>query len=240
MLDALLSGTALNALHFSTDAFLEHVHWSWFLPTLKTYPESEQKLFLSALTPTSAKNLSKALDQLSHEEELLPLAKEFFRETLLSSLIDSKKPPLPISLIPESPFSRLLTFSKKELVRLINLLALHDLAPELKTIVDTKALKKISSYLTEEEKKILKTIHGEAPSRFLQRWDGSEDSFRTLLHRKGLTRFAMAISDQGDDFLWHLCHTLDIGRGSALFKLYIKEIPREVRLKLAEQLQALL
>ena len=34
----------LDGLSHST--ILEKVHWSWFLPTLKSYSEMEQKLFL--------------------------------------------------------------------------------------------------------------------------------------------------------------------------------------------------
>src|SRR3990167_7665193 len=45
--------------HFYNGHLLEDVHWSWFLPTLKLYPESEQKLFITALDSRLEKNLAK-------------------------------------------------------------------------------------------------------------------------------------------------------------------------------------
>lgn len=230
---------------FTPQALLEKVHWSWFLPTLKTYSEDEQKLFLAALKPLFAKNLAKTLDLLQRNEEISKPAKHYLRQVLLDSLIDRENPPIAAEYLPDSPLKKLLKRSKKELVKLIDLLSLHDLAEELRQIVETKMLKKIYSFLSEEEKKVLKAAgnYKEALTTGrigLDRWDGSEESFRTLLHRRGLARFAIALSGQSADFLWHICHQLDIGRGSTLYKLCAKETSLTMREIVTRQVEELL
>lgn len=211
---------------FSKDAVLDRVHWSWFLPTLKLYPESEQKLFLSTLDPQSEKNLAKALTLSVGGVEVSPVGRDFLRKILLDSLNGSNV--LPISYLSQSKLEKLLHLSKNKLTQLIDRLSLYDLSMELRQIVETKILKKIYSLLTEEEKNLLKTIAIHKDSFILgrlgiEKWDGSEESLRTLLHKRGLVRFGAALSGQDPDFIWYICHGLDIGRGSVLHKLCIDE-----------------
>jgi hypothetical protein len=214
--------------YFSNGHILEKVHWSWFLPTLKTYPETEQKLFLLALDPYAAKNLAKTLTLSSNGQEMSEIGRSFLRKTLLNSLLGPEDRLLPTDYLPPSPLNRLLPLSKKELTRLIDLLSLHDLAAELRQIVETKILKKIYSLLTEEEKKFLKlAMNYKDPFHLgklgLDRWDGSEESIRTLLHKRGISRLGAALSGQDPDLIWYICHQLDIGRGNALDKACAKE-----------------
>lgn len=230
---------------FTLDAILSKVHWSWFLPALKTYSEKEQELFLSTLDPFSAKNLAKTLDILFDKEKLSPLVTDYLHQVLLGSIANQNDLPLPSTYLPVTPLKPLLSLSKKELVRLIDLLSLYDLAEEQRLIVETKILKRIYSLLTEEEKKLLKKASAQKEAYTLgriglERWDGSEESLRSLLHRKGLARLAAALSGEGSDFLWHICHQLDIGRGSVLFKLASKESPSHLRETITRQIVELL
>lgn len=213
---------------FANGGMLENVHWSWFLPTLETYPTAEQKLFLSSLSPYAAKNLAKALKISFSVQEISEAARSFLRQILIHSLTGPEDRLLPVNYLPPSPLTPLLKLSKKELIRLIDSLSIYDLAAELRQIVETKILKKIYSFLSEEERKFLKaaTAHKEhfvLARMGLERWDGTEESFRTLLHRRGLARLGAALSGQDPDFIWYICHQLDIGRGNALFKLCAKE-----------------
>lgn len=216
---------------FSHRTLLNEVHWSWLLPTLKTYPKLEQELFLSALE-SSQESLAEALGIAADGSSALNVAaRGFLRQTLLASLVGPEDRLLPAANLPSSPLAPLLKLSKKELMRLIDLLSLHDLAAELRQIVETKMLKKIYSLLTEEEKKRLMTLmaHPEtAPFPRIgldrsSRWDGTAESLRSLLHRFGLARFGTALSAQDPDFIWYICHKLDIGRGTALYKLCSQE-----------------
>lgn len=240
-LEKFLNPEALNQLQeiqnppkdFSMDTFangniLEKVHWSWFLPTLKSYSEIEQKLFLAALNPYAAKNLAKVLTLSSNGQEITEIGRSFLRKLLLDSLLGSMSDLLPVSCLPHSSLDKLLHLSKKELTHLIEKLAIFDLALELKQIVETKTLKKIYSLLTEEEKKILKLAntqkeHHHFGKMGLERWDGSEETLRKLMHKRGLNRLGVGLSGQDPDFIWYVCHRLDIGRGSALHKQCTEE-----------------
>lgn len=213
---------------FSNGNILEKVHWSWFLPTLKAYSETEQKLFLSALNPYAAKNLAKTLTLSLNGTELSEAGRSFLRKLLFDSLLGPRDCLLPIDYLPSSPLNRLLNRTKKELTHVIDLLSLYDLAVELRQIVETKILKKIYSLLTEEERKFLKNALNHKDPFVLgklgmERWDGSEESLRTLLHKRGLVRLGAALSGQNSDLIWYICHQLDIGRGAALHKLCAKE-----------------
>ncbi|MBX7066385.1 MAG: hypothetical protein K1X28_04060 [Parachlamydiales bacterium] len=213
---------------FYNGHILEKVHWSWLLPTLRLYSEAEQKLFLSALNPHAEKNLAKALTLSVGGEGVSEVGRAFLRKILLDSLMGPKDQMLPIPYLPHSKLSRLLNLTKKELTLLIDRLSLYDLAMELRQIVETKILKKIYSLLSEEEKTALKTI-GSHKDPFvlgrlgIEKWDGSEESLRTLMHKRGLVRFGAGLSGQDPDFIWIICHQLDIGRGSALHKLCMNE-----------------
>ncbi len=224
---------------------LDKVHWSWFLPTLKLYPQAEQKLFLKALGPYAEKNLLKALTLSANNSEITEIGKSFLRQVLLDSLVGPKAELLPISCLPKSPLSHLLKMTKKELTHLIDQLALYDVAIELRQIVETKILKKLYSLLTSEEKKRLKELgsHKEPFSLGklgIERWDGSEELLRTLLHKRGLMRFGAALSGQDPDFIWHICHQLDIGRGAQLHKLCKNEAIHGVTDVIIKQVEELL
>ncbi len=214
---------------FTNGGILEQVHWSWFLPTLKTYPIKEQKLFLTALDPVAAQNLAHSLEISDFPQEMSQTGRSFLRQILLNSLLGTKDRLLPIDYLPPSPLKPLLRLSKKELTKLIDFLSLHDLAAEMRQIVETKILKKIYSFLSEDERKFFKQTMAHQKESFpmprmgLDRWDGAEESFRHILHRRGITRLGIALSAQDPDFIWYICHQLDIGRGNVLHKLCGKE-----------------
>lgn len=208
-------------------SLLDKVHWSWFLPTLKTYPEKEQKLFLAALPSRAAKQLEGLLSLEAVEEDLTKVGRTFLKRQLLQTICPQDQI-LPMEFLPASPLNQLLALDKKNLIRLIDFLALYDLTDALLQIVETKILKTIYSFLSEEQKRILKQIShhketGPWPKLGLEKWEGTEEAFRMLLHRRGLMRLGLALSGQDSDLVWTICHRLDIGRGSTLFKLCGKE-----------------
>jgi hypothetical protein len=207
---------------------VEKIHWSWFLPTLKAFSANEQRLFLSSLDPHAAEQMKTSLSLTGQPEEVTETGRAFLRQQLLQSLLSPEERILPVEYLPASPMNRLLSLSKKELIRLIDSLALYDLAYEMRQIVETKILKKLYSLLSEEQKNILKqiTIYKEVdalPKLGIKGWEGTEESLRTLLHRRGLTRLGIALSGQDPDLIWMICHQLDSGRGGTLFKLLQKE-----------------
>ncbi len=223
--------------------FLDSIHWSWFLPILESYPEREQKLFLRVFNANSQKALSKALGSSPTTEKIKPVAADFLRKTLYFSI--QKEELLPIDHLPPSPLNLLLQVEKKKLTQLIDLLSLYDLSSEIRQIVETKILKKIYSFLTDDEREFLKSIAGHkepypAAQIRLDKWDGTKESLRLTLHKIGLARLGNALSGQDPDLIWYVCHALDSGRGKALEKLCKNEAIPGVALWLAEQLKELL
>lgn len=226
-----------------TDNPFHYIHWSWFLPTLESYPVSEQKKFLRVLNSSSQKNLTRILKINPTNEKISSSGYAFLRQTLLQSI--EKDNVLPRDLLPPSPLNALLQMGKKKLTQLIDFLSLYDLSSELRQIVETKILKKIYSFLSEEEIKFIKAISGQKepypPAKIsLEQWDGTEKTLRLTLHRIGLARFGSALAGQDPDLIWHVCHELDIGRGKALEKLSAKEAMPGVAEWLIEQMKELL
>ena len=229
------------ASHSDVD-LLEKIHWSWFLPILKLYPESEQKLFLFAFPPYAEKNLAKTLTLSLGGEGTTEIGKVFLRKILLDSLLEGKGRPFPVNALPKSALNRLLYLEKKELTHLIDRLSFYDLSMALRQIVETKILKKLYSLLTDEERRFLKGL-SQYKDQFglgkfgLERWDGTEETLRTLLHRRGLVRFAAGLSGQDPDLIWYICHQLDIGRGSVLAKLCQEKPIEEVTEAIIKQIE---
>lgn len=219
--------------NFFQDGIIDSVHYSWLIPTLKSYSKDDSSLFLLSLSEKAKENLKSFLKKPEAKCELTKLGRDFLRKTLLSTLIAKEDGLLPIEYLPASPLNSLLTLSKLETVRLIDLLSLYDLSLEMKHIVETKMLKKIYAALTPEKRHFLKnkTNYSE-PFLFsrlgLEMWDGKEDSLRILLHKRGLARLAKALSLADSNLIWYICHHLDIGRGTTLFKLCSKKVSEKV------------
>lgn len=219
--------TAPTDLSFD-EKMLERVHWSWFLPTLKSYSLPEQSLFLAVLDGSAARAIADEIPCKIAKTEISQIGRSYLRQLLLDSLVGPHDRLLPAGYLPESSLNELLTLSKAQLINLIDLLAMHDLSVEIRQIVETKILKKIYSFLSEDQRRFLKvtTARHEVspPPRIgLDRWDGNEESLRHLLHKRGLARLGSALSAQDPSLAWYVCHLLDIGRGSALFKLCERE-----------------
>lgn len=223
--------------------FLERIHWSWFLPTLKSHSDQEQTLFLASLDPSIASSICEELKiPLPRTIGVSPMGKQFMRGILFHSLVGATNQLLPVECLPPTPLNSLLYLSKKELTQLMDDLSMYDLAVELRQIVETKILKKIYSFLSEEQKKSLKIAMAQResysiPRIGLDKWDGTEESFRHLLHRRGLARLGAALSGQDPDLIWYICHQLDIGRGNALFKLCKKETAPGLSAAVLEQIE---
>lgn len=218
----------IDITDFSKDSFLDRVHWSWLLPTLKSYGTKEQQLFISALSFHAQEELRKILKLKTSSIDITEMGKGYIRKLLLESLVGPTSKILDPEFFPSSPLNQLCKISKKQLVGIINHLALYDLAFELRQIVETKILKKLYSLLTDEQKKILSKITAHfdpthLPKLGLDRWDGTEETLKILLHRRGITRLGIALSGQNEDLIWTICHHLDIGRGSALLKACAKD-----------------
>lgn len=223
---------------------LDSIHWSWIVPVLESYPLREQRLYIAALNEPAASRIGAFLD-LDRSEKLTEIARPYLREELFRAILGENQELLPPAFLPTSRLNALLDFSKKNLTRLIDLLALYDLSVEFRQIVETKILKKIYSFLTDEQKEILKQIpvssEGSPFGKLgLDRWDETYETLHSLLHRRGLTRLGSALYGQEPDFIWMISRKLDIGRGNVLLKLCRKESSADIAPLMQKQLEELM
>lgn len=211
---------------FSYQGLTEDVHYSWYLKIFKLYPKNIQEIFLYVLDEGASEKLEKLLKIKKQKKALKKKIVPLFQNIIKKEIV----PPslLPKKYLPPSKLSPLLDLSKKELVKLIDFLALFDLAIEIPKIVEKDLLKKIDKFLSKEKLSFLKSILPyKEPFSFpplnIKRFKKSKKDFQTLLHKRGLIRFSEAISVQDKDMIWYICHKLDVGRGEALLKLSRKK-----------------
>jgi len=108
---------------------------------------------------------------------------------------------------------------------LIDLMGLHDLAPEARRIVNPNYLKNIYTCLTPKQFHYLKIcLHRKepiiAPKLGLDPAKIESAQLRQTLHRRGLVRLGRALSGQHPDLIWHIAHVLDRGRGALLLQAH--------------------
>ncbi|MFI5333565.1 MAG: hypothetical protein ACHQT8_00155 [Chlamydiales bacterium] len=201
---------------------LHAVHYSWLTPAFRAFSENEVKLFFAALTPEQVKGVKQQLLFSNHAPEVNSAALPFLYKTLWSKVEDEDL--LPIECLPDSPLNKLLELRTEELHHLIDFLALHDLASQVKQIIDTSRLKQIYAALSPAELTFLNTLlQSKEPLSFkpmeLQKWDGKKETLRTLIHQRGINRLAKALFQKEKSLLWYISHKLDIERGELLRKL---------------------
>lgn len=210
----------------SAKTILDQIHFSWFAPHLRTLSENDIRLFLSALSSEQAEGLKALLLFSDHFPELTDSSSSYIQEVLMKKLL-GKEQLLPPNLLPESPLNPLLDFKQEDLEMLIRHLGLHDLAFEMRQIIETAKLKRIFGALTKMEKDyiqsllpqkepiILKRIH-------LQNWDGRRESLKLLIQQRGLQRLGKALYGEQSTLIWLLAHKLDISMGQELLKACTK------------------
>ena len=208
---------------------IQQIHYSWLIAPLGKIANELQPLILAALPTSHSIGLAKATKQEAPRTPISSSMKTFLVNFLYSHL--EKNEILPLPFLPVSLLQELVTKSKKELIEIIEFLGLYDLAGEIRHVVDKKLLKSFYACLSASEQQFLRIcLHQkerlQAPPLDLDQWQGERVKLKTLLHRRGLLRLSKALSGQHPDFVWHITHTLDTGRGLLIQKNYSeKEIP---------------
>ena len=222
--NAPLVKTAFKAEQFDMTNLLEEVHYSWLLPIFQKISKQELPFFLAALKKKITLKIKKNLKEENHLPILSPLAAEYLKRTLVSNLLENYKALLPKEYLPDSSLTPLLNLNKKELIELINSLALFDLAKEYFKIINKETLEKLDAFLSKKEKLFLKGKRHYQDGLALKplnldKFTGNALALKALLHKRGLMRLSKALTLHYFDFIWHLAHTLDIGRGQVLLEL---------------------
>jgi hypothetical protein len=205
---------------------LAKMHYSWLAPKISSLPKEKMTLILSLLPETTATKLQEFLKQ----KVSLVKIPEPFQEFFFNQVKDDIKleEVAPIEYLPEISLTPLTKLKKAELVDLIDFLGIYDLADEVKRIVDRNKLKQIYETLTPKKHDFLRQcLHLReklvTPKLNLDQWDGDHEKLNRVLYQRGIVRLGYALSGQSADFIWHIVHTLDVGRGTQLLKHCNKE-----------------
>ncbi len=207
----------------SPSFWVESLHYSWFLPALKNLPPSGQRLFLSLFSREQQKRLCQQLNttpSLSHLPRFMEL---FLLERLKRFVLQGET--LSLLELPPSEMNSLLELSKAQLVHLVDLLGIHDLAAALRQVVDRTLLGKIHATLTQEQLNFLhyclkQPLKWVPPKLHIAKWSGDKKMLQKILHQRGLVRLAKALSQEHPSLRWYVMHRFDTGRASILMKLF--------------------
>lgn len=205
---------------------LRRIHYSWIAPVINDADKSMQPYFFSVLGPKRQQRVATLLQKKQKPISLSQPVRFFLAAELYKRIIDENVLPLPF--VPTTELSPLLDLKNKELIDLIDLLGIHDLAAEFKTIIDPKIMNNVYNHLTPKKQDYLKELvrHGKEKPKGdlpLSAATKESDKFLRLLHHRGIARLGRALHDSTPDFLWYLKHNLDSGRADLLTKYISKE-----------------
>lgn len=200
---------------------LNEWHYSWIYTLIAPLKPQEQQAFLSLLNEDMFNKISTLLHLKQKKKDPHPLLKKFYRSKVLPLIATQTQ--VPIEYLSDTLFKNLLSLSKKELMQVIDLLGLYDLAHEIKLIVAKKTLTDLYACLSKKQQTFLKQClqakTGMTGSHLhLESWDGNKKTLMHLLHIRGIIRLSIALSGQDPNLVWHLSHVLDTGRGQLLQK----------------------
>lgn len=233
-----IQSTDLTPILQQPQTALAGIHYSWFQPLLKIFPDHLQPVMIAALTPEQIVGL-----QGSFSSSISPVVKTFVQNQLYQLLKISEH--FPVEYLPETELSPLTQWKKQQLIHLIDFLGLYDLASEVRHIVNHAYLKNIYSCLTPKQFHFLKMcLHQKerltSPKLGIDPTKQNCVQLKQVVHRRGLLRLGKALCGQHADFVWHFAHLLDRGRGTILLKEYQPEALLKVTSILKQQVLSLM
>ena len=204
---------------------LRLIHYSWISPFLRMLAEKEIGFFLSSLSHPQALSVGKDLLFAGKLPSLTPLGKQFLQGKLLGYLTAEIEDLLPLTALPESPLNVLLDLKNDTLNLSLDFLGLHDLAIEVRQIIEKHKLNKIYEALTPPQLNYLKILmQSPEPVAFsrmgLSTWNEDKEKLKILIRQRGGNRLAKALYGQDPSFTWYVLHKLEVERALLVKKLY--------------------
>ncbi len=217
-----IDSSDLNPILNQPYAYIKKLHHSWLNPILEKASPDFLPYIYGILTQEQLQGLQPKVSPASLSDPV----KTFFIDHFYSLFEDTDH--LPIDYLPNTPLKPLLDWNKEKLVQLGDFLGLHDLASEVKTIVNKTHLKNIYSCLTPKQFNFLKTCLQKKERVSVPKlpFDPSKQDcqkLKLILHQRGLARLGKAICGEHPDFVWYLAHVLDSVRGKQLLNTYTPE-----------------
>lgn len=209
---------------FSQSKWLEQVHFSWFSKELASFDSATQPLFLSLLSKKQLRNVCTTLNLSPIVPSYSTFMRPFLRHQLIQKLQQGDEI-LNEDFLPPAELNILLTLSRRQLLNMVDLLAMHDLSADLRQIVDKELLGSLYAALTSEQLRFLHycsklPMKWIPPKLNLLSWDRTKSSLQRMLHSRGLSRLARALSDEDRSLKWHILHRLDVGRAKVIEKIF--------------------
>lgn len=214
--------TGLESI-LNLDVWLQTIHYTWFIPVLRKMRPETANIICSLLPKSEEQKLRGALKLSAKEVSVPQFARPFFLHLLKAQIED--KSILPIEQLPPSEMNAILRLSLKQLLHLIDLLGIYDLAAELRQVVDRALLGRIHAALNQQQLQFLHYATKQPmkyipPTLGIAGWDGDQKAFNNLLHQRGLIRLARGFIDENQSLRWHLTHKIDQPRAGVLLKLF--------------------
>ncbi len=229
------------SISWETD-LISSLHYSWLVPILQQFDQALQGSIVAALPEAQSIRLKNVLKIKSVPKNLSSQMKAFFLHQLFCKL-NPPKDTIPREYLSKSSLSALLECTKSEIVDLIDMLAMHDLAETLRHMVDKRNLKWLYQHLPPKHQQFLRVcLHLKekikAPKLEINTLNGDPKKLESMLHVRGIFRLGKALCGQHPQFIWHLMHTLDTGRGAAIAKHYQEQSIPNITPFLVQQLQS--
>lgn len=233
----------LNGAFSSAYEELNRIHFSWFVPHLRSLTEKEAKLFISCLSTKQIKELKEALMLSLSSPKPTTLAKKYLTQELFTLIAPESL--VPLCFLPKHPLLSLLDLNISQLHTLIDLLAMHDLAVEIRQIISTQKLKLIYSILTERQIIYLKTLLDKREQVIfkkmgLSEWNTDLQILQSSLMQRGINRLAKAIYPIHTSFTWYISRRLEMEKGLLLHKLCTPTDPSQAADLLKDQILILI
>ena len=227
---ALSTKVFFKGLELISKEDIKKIHYSWLAPEVSSYPEALKPYFLAIMPPYYKKGVSSLLKIEAPASSLSLPVQRFFLQLLQTKL--KQKGLIQEESVESEKLSILEELTKQQLVEVIDFFALHDLAEDVRHIVDKEKLRKIYQILDEKRRQYLRQcLHYKHPHLSkkigLDHWNGDGDLLSHVLHRRGLKKFACVLSTEKKVFLDRLCYRLDTGRGNFLKEQVSKKVFKE-------------
>lgn len=224
-----IHSTELAPILQQPERTLASIHYSWIQPVVQKFAQPLQPALIAALTAEQAAGL-----KIAAPIAISDTTKKFVLNQIYQHLDIHDR--FPIEYLPETELSPLIRWNKSNLMDLIDFLGLHDLASEVRRIVNRNYLKNIYTCLSPKQLSYLKVcLHQKeqlvSPKLGIDPTTQDCSKLKQIVHRRGLQRLGKALCGQHPDFIWYIAHTLDMGRGNILLKEYQpKELPKVTKI----------
>ncbi len=204
---------------------LSSMHASWLQPLIEKFPAALHTSLIASLTERQ-----KADFKTANLPALSSPAKAFLLNQICAKMKTADH--LPVEYLEKTELTPLVQLTRGQLIEIADFLGLHDLAVEVRQIVNRNHLRNIYACLSSKQLSYLKLCLQQkeqlvSPKLGIDLTKQDCLKLKHIIHRRGLIRLGKALCGQHPDMVWHLTHLLDRGRGLLLLKEFqIHELPK--------------